>query len=73
MKVKRAIENKKLEHAKLQGQQEALRKKLKDEFGVETKDEAEKLITKKKLELEKITLEYREKEKEFSEKFGEFL
>ena len=71
--MKKAIEQKKAEKAKLEGRRDQLMEQLKDLYGCSTLEEASALCDVKEAELKSKEAELGKIEKELREKYGNFL
>lgn len=71
--IKAKVANLQAEAARAEGALQQTQQRLKDEFGVETVDESEKLLEKLQAKADKATKKYEAKLAAFEEKWGEAL
>ncbi len=73
LNLKEKLEAKRLEKATKEGQLEAEKKKLKEEFGVKGAKEAKEKLVKMEGELDSMEAEYEKGVASFEEKYAELL
>lgn len=70
-RIKKKVAKAKTDHDRAQGAYDEQMKKLKEEFGVDTIEDAEKLLVDLEKEEKQFEEEYNEAKKEFEEKWGD--